>query len=187
MSSTSASGSDDSEAGSDDESNRVQTSTCTCTTIQGSATESSTQRGKRKQASKFSKDWLSRQELWLKYVQGKGLFCTLCQKYNKSPFTHGTWNTSPCTRLRLQSITTHEHSVTHKDSLKLESANTIIECALNLVIPSKGIEQAFLILYFLAMLRIAHTTKFEPLLDLLGLLGLHVKSKIQIAKEYPVY
>ena len=115
-------------------------------------------------------------------MQGKGLFCTLCQKYNKSPFTCGTWNTTPCTRLRLQSITAHEHSATHKNSLKLESTNTI-ESALNLVIPSKGIERAFLILYFLAKQRIAHTTKFEPLLDLLGLLGLHVKSKIQIAKN----
>jgi hypothetical protein len=52
---------------------------------------------------------------------------------------------------------------------------------LNPKIPAKGIEQAFLSLYFLAKQRIAHTTNFEPLLDLLALLGLNVKAKIQVA------
>ena len=36
---------------------------------------------------------------------------------------------------------------------------------------------------FLAKQRIVHTTNFEPLLDLLGLLGLNVKAKIQVAKN----
>jgi len=35
----------------------------------------------------------------------------------------------------------------------------------------------------LAKQRIPHTTNYEPLLDLLGLLGVDVKSKIQIAKN----
>ena len=37
--------------------------------------------------------------------------------------------------------------------------------------------------YFLAKLRIAHTTNFEPLFDLLGVFGLNVKSKIKVAKN----
>ena len=160
-------------------SSRVQTST----TTENSAAESSTHSGRQKQASTFSKDWLHGREHWLNFVHGKGMFCTLCQKYNKSPFSRGTWNTAPCTRLRLQSITAHEHSATHKDSLKLESDQITIQSALNPVVPSKGIEQAFLSLYFLAKQRISHTTNFEPLLDLLALLGLNVKSKIQIAKN----
>ena len=160
-------------------SSRVQTST----TTENSAAESSTHSGRQKQASTFSKDWLRGREHWLNFVHGKGMFCTLCQKYNKSPFSRGTWNTAPCTRLRLQSITAHEHSATHKDSLKLESDQITIQSALNPVVPSKGIEQAFLSLYFLAKQRISHTTNFEPLLDLLALLRLNVKSKIQIAKN----
>ena len=36
---------------------------------------------------------------------------------------------------------------------------------------------------FLAKQRIPHTTNFEPLLDLLGLLGVNVKSRIQIARN----
>ena len=102
------------------------------------------------------------------------------------PFTRGTWNKTPCSRLRLQSILSHERCAAHKDSLKLESlklATTPLEHALNPTIPAKGIEQAFLSLYFLAKQRIAHTTNFEPLLDLLSLLGVNVKAKIQVAKN----
>ena len=54
---------------------------------------------------------------------------------------------------------------------------------MNLTISAIGIAQAFLSLYFLAKQRIAHTTNFEPLLDLLSLLGVNVKAKIQIAKN----
>ena len=114
------------------------------------------------------------------------MLSTLCQKYNKSPFTRDTWNKTLCTRLRLQSISAHEHSAAHKDSMKLESETLTtrpIESAINPRIPAKGIEQAFISLYFLAKQRIPHTTNYEPLLDLLGLLGLNVKSKIQVAKN----
>ena len=113
------------------------------------------------------------------------MFCTLCQKYDKSPFSRGTWNTT-CTRIRLQSIISHERAAAHIDCIKLEcekTSTTNIQSAINPVIPAKGIEQAFISLYFLAKQRIPHTTNYEPLLDLLGILGLNVKSKIQIAKN----
>ena len=161
-------------------------SVLTSTAAETSSTESSTNSAKRKQASKFCNDWRKGRELWLKYLPGQGMFCTLCQKHNKSPFSRGTWNTTPCTRLRLQSITAHEGCAAHKDALKMESEklnSRTIQSAINPRIPTKGIEQAFTSLYFLAKQRIAHTTNFEPLLDLLGLLGLNVKSKIQIAKN----
>ncbi len=51
-----------------------------------------------------------------------------------------------------------------------------IGSALNPTIPAKGIEQAFISLYFLAKRRIAHTTNFEPLLDLLALLGVNYEN-----------
>ena len=73
----------------------------TSTTVESSSMESSTNRirGKRKQASKFCDDWCKGREHWLKYLPGQGMFCALCQKHKKSPFSRGTWNTAPCTRL----------------------------------------------------------------------------------------
>ncbi len=123
-------------------------------------------------------------EHWLKYFPEKGMFCSLCQKHNKNPFAHGTWNTVPCSRLRQQSITAHEACAAHKDAVKLESEKlTTIPNSLNPKIPAKGIEQVFVSLYFLAKQRIPHTTNFEPLLDLLELLGVNAKSRIQIARN----
>lgn len=121
---------------------------------------------------------------WLKYIPGQGMICTLCQKHNKSPGTHTTWNTTPCNRLRLQRITAHERCASHKYMCKLETEKkTTIQSGINPQIPTKPIEQAFTCLYFLAKQRIAHTTNFEPLLNLMGLLGLDVKAKIQVAKN----
>ena len=167
-------------------SHKGNTSILTSTAAETSSTESSTNSTKRKQASKFCNDWRKGRELWLKYLPGQGMFCTLCQKHNKSRFSRGTWNTAQCTRLRLQSITAHEGCAAHKDALKLENeklTSTTTQSAINPRILAKGIKQAFTSLYFLAKQRIAHTTNFERLLDLLGLLGLNVKSKIQIAKN----
>ena len=50
-------------------------------------------------------------------------------------------------------------------------------------VPAHGMEQAFSCLYFLARQRIPHTTNFEPLLDLLSLLGVPVKADIRVAKN----
>ena len=95
---------------------------------------------KKKQASAFCNDWCKGRESWLKYLPGQGMFCTLCQKHNKSPFSRGTWNTTPCTRLRLQSILAHEGCAAHKDALKLEGeqrTTTRIESALHPKIPAR--------------------------------------------------
>ena len=108
-----------------------------------------------------------------------------CRKYNQHSFGHDIWNQTPCRRLRLQSIVSHENSSAHMESVRLElrfqSQN--IAHLTNPVIPRRGIEQAFASLYFLAKQRIPHTTNFEPLLDFLELLGVSVKSDIQIARN----
>ena len=49
--------------------------------------------------------------------------------------------------------------------------------------PARGMEQAFSCLYFLAKQRIPHTSNFEPLLDLLTILGVNVKTDIRVAKN----
>ena len=88
---------------------------------------------------------------------------------------------------RLQSITSHEACSAHCDSVKLELAAatmTNISQAIQLPeVPVKGMEQAFSCLYFLAKQQIPHTSNFEPLLDLLGLLRLTVKSDMHAAKN----
>ena len=114
------------------------------------------------------------------------MFCSLCKKYNKRPFNRDTWNDKPCNRIRLHSILSHENSAAHKDAVKLELAASVsvnISDALNPPVPVIGMEQAFSCLYFLAKHRIAHTTNYELLLDLMGLLGINIKDKISIAKN----
>ena len=114
------------------------------------------------------------------------MFCQLCKKHNKRPFNRDIWNKRPCTRIRLQSIIAHEHCAARKDSVNLEailSAQGSIASAVNPPVPSQGMEQAFSCLYFLCKQRIPHTTNYEPLLDLAGLLGIDIKSKIYIARN----
>ena len=114
------------------------------------------------------------------------MFCLLCQKYNKRPYDRDVWNKTGCTRIRLQSIVRHERSAAHQDCLKQESesASTVnIASAINPSIPLNAIQQTFACLYFLVKQKVAHTTNFEPLLDLLEYLGVHAKSNIRVAKN----
>ncbi len=89
-----------------------------------SSTASASASGRGKQATRFSNDWLKGREDWLKYIRQCGMFCTLCQKYNKQPFARDTWNKTPCRRFRFQSILKHECSAAHKHSIKLEQEQT---------------------------------------------------------------
>ena len=81
----------------------------------------------------------------------------------------------------------HECCATHRDSLSLEEASVstpTIPHAMQLPdVPAHGLKQAFRCLYFLAKQRIAHTTNFEPLLDLMQLMGVPIKSDIRVAKN----
>jgi len=114
------------------------------------------------------------------------MFCFLCIKYNKHPFNRDTWNDKPCNRIRLHNILSHENSAAHRNAVKLElaaSASVNISGELNPPVLVMGMEQAFCYLYFLAKHRIAHTTNYEPLLDLMRLAGVYIKDKISIAKN----
>ena len=93
-------------------------SVLTSTAAESSSTKSSTNGTKQKQASKFCNDWRKGRERWLKYLPGEGMFCSLCQKHNKNPFSRGT---TPCNRLKLQSVIAHEGCAAHKDALQLKS------------------------------------------------------------------
>lgn len=133
--------------------------------------------GSHKQASGFKKEWLKGRQHCLAYID------TLCIRYDKGPYNRLTWNKTPCTRFRLQSIVSHESSAAHCGCVRLELAAaatpTITEAIRLLEVPPKVMEQAFSCLYFLAK----HTTNFGPLLDFLGSLGLNAKADMQVAKN----
>ena len=119
---------------SDSSTDEPQTShSCVLASAESSSTDAeSSTKAKRKQARKFCNEWCKGREYWLKYLPGQGMFCTLCQKHNKNPFSRGTWNTTPCNRLRLQSTTAHEGCAAHKDACKLEAEKvTTIETVIN--------------------------------------------------------
>ena len=65
-----------------------------------------------------------------------------------------------------------------------ESASAVnIASAISPSVPLNAIQQTFGCLYFLVKQKIAHTTNFEPLLDFLEYLGVHIKSNIRVAKN----
>ena len=52
-----------------------------------------------KQSKCFNTEWLKGRKHWLKYEKDVGMFCLLCQKYNKRPYDQDTWNKTPCSRI----------------------------------------------------------------------------------------
>ena len=57
----------------------------------GTSTDSSSTA---KQSRRFRKVWLTGREHWLEYsIQERGMFCSLCRKYNKRPYNNDVWNT----------------------------------------------------------------------------------------------
>ena len=142
---------------------------------------------KRKQAKEFKAEWKKTRE-WLVYLPGNGMFCSLCQKYDKCPFGRDHWNKSPCQRIRFESILAHENSFAHRDAIKSQLAATLCGDIRQVVLVApaisvKAMEQAFTCLYFLAKHRIPQTTNFEPLLDLVGYLGVSIKKDISMGKN----
>jgi len=63
---------------------------------------------------------VKRKKALAKYEKDVGMFCLLCQKYDKRPYDQDVWNKKPCSRIRLQSILNHEKSAAHQDSMKIE-------------------------------------------------------------------
>ena len=61
---------------------------------------------------------------WLQDVSDPvaGMFCTLCQKYNKVPARSGKaiWKKEPCTLFRLQSVHHHANGDMHQDATHQE-------------------------------------------------------------------
>ena len=164
---------EDSDQGSPDVSARPHTK----------STHSKSTSASSKHSKSFHVEWITGRP-WLRYdAERQGMICLWCKKYDKKPYNRTTWNKEPCTRLRLESVIRH---AAHRECLRHEKAqetNRIIPATINPALPSKGMEQAFASLYFLAKQRIPHTTNFEPLLDLLQLFEVNVKEEISIARN----
>ena len=45
----------------------------------------------------------------------KGMYCRLCQTFDKRPFGRDKWNREPSVRFRLQSVKEHKQTVAHKE------------------------------------------------------------------------
>ena len=140
-----------------------------------------------KRSSRFRIEWLTGRS-WLKYDRStRGMTCNICQKHcsGARPFKHESWIKKPCTRLRLESIIRHEECESHITCVRLErlASKPNVASAIHPVVPAQGIEQAIGCLYFIAKRRLAHTTNFEPILDLASWLGVEIKSKIRVARN----
>ena len=117
-------------------------------TAESATTSHSSNSGK--QSKTFHSSWRHGRP-WLKYVADvQGMFCSLCQKYNKLPYNRDYWNKSPCRRIRLSSITKHEESAAHVECVKREASSTLnprtnIAAAMN---PSRYAASIHLPLFF---------------------------------------
>jgi hypothetical protein len=78
-----------------------------------------------KHASSFNCEWKTGRP-WLMHVDGLVMYCSLCRKYNKMPFDRGTWNKTPCKRMRLESVEDHEDGDSHKDAVRREQGATVV-------------------------------------------------------------
>ena len=61
-------------------------------TCLGSTTSSTSTPTSSKQSRRFKKDWLSGRQHWLQFRHEiRGMFCLLCQKFNKRPLSNEIW------------------------------------------------------------------------------------------------
>lgn len=106
--------------------------------------------------------------------------------YDKTPLEKSVWYGEPCKRISLESVWKYESCNSHRDSIVLEAHSKVAASpleALQCASSCSAMKQAFASTRYLCKHRIAHATNYEPLLDLLTVLGLDVKSKIALGKK----
>ena len=120
---------------------------------------------------------------WLKYVEEPepGMFCLLCQKYNKVPRSgNAFWTNTPCTLIRSQSVQRHAKSSMHSEASQQEIERQLADIDGGVAgafqrtweAEEKAICAAISCVYFLAREEIPHMTKYKPLLELVSHLGM---------------
>ena len=124
----------------------------------------------------YDPDW-ERQYTWLYPTSdGKGMFCTLCQRFNTRNERNSStiFNLLPCVSLRRDVLARHADSLMHKSAVLQEHERLASQPNGGIVhafseaisMESKPIVGATKCLYWLAKHEIAHTTKYVPLLEL---------------------
>ena len=120
----------------------------------------------------------------------EGMYCTLCQKHNKST-KRMVFITTPCVLYRKDKLHEHKKSRGHADAVIAEShavaakssggIRTAIDRQISL--KNQAIIGAMKCLYWLAKEETAHHTKFKSLLDLGKSLGCSYLSELEVAKN----
>ena len=105
---------------------------------------------------------------------GKGMYCKLCRRYNtKNERNHSAvFNDTPCVSLRRDALVRHASSDMHAAAVSMEQERFAaggIQTALQVVVSAErmAVTTAMKCLYWLAKNEIPHTTKYQPLLELL--------------------
>lgn len=113
-------------------------------------------------------------------ISFSGMLCKLCIKHkSKSTLIKKPWTEVPCVSLFEKSLRRHANSGAHRDAVKIEAeerqslATGGIERRFENAISMDrmAITGAAKCLYWLAKNDVPHTTKYEPLLDLMKLMG----------------
>ena len=121
-----------------------------------------------------------------------GLLCSLCIKHKTDQRNHaGTWTTKPCTCIRKDVIARHSKSAMHREAIEKEmlyrqsSRDGGITRAFDRQVTAqrRAVVGAMKIIYWLAKEEVAHTTKYESLLDLAISLGCNYLKELHVGEN----
>ena len=119
-----------------------------------------------------------------------GVLCSLCIKHKTDQRNHsGTWTKKPCSCIRRDVVERHSKSAMHKEAVEKEALlrqsarDGGIARALEKQVSAqrKAVVGAMKVLYWLAKEEVAHTTKYESLLDLAISLGCDYLKELHVA------
>ena len=119
-----------------------------------------------------------------------GVLCSLCMKHETDQRNHaGTWTSKPCSCIRKDVIDRHSKSAMHREAIEKEtlrkqsSRDGGIARAFERQITAqrKAVVGAIKVMYWLAKEEVAHTTKYESLLDLAISLGCTYLKELNVA------
>lgn len=137
----------------------------------------------------FNPEW-NDEFAWLLYKPEEGMFCKLCQKYNRSS-KRMVFITSPCVLFRKDKLHEHQKTQGHADSVIAESHAAAAKCSggvraavdKQVSLKHQAVTGAMKCVYWLAKEETAHHTKFKSLINLGKSLGCSYLSELEIANN----
>lgn len=142
-----------------------------------------------KHRTNFNPEWNDEFQ-WLLFKPDEGMFCKLCQKYNRST-KRMVFISSPCVFFRKDKLHDHQKSQGHAEAVLAESRAAAAKCSggiraaidKQVSLKRQAIIGALKCLYWLAKEETAHHTKFKSLIDLGKSLGCSYLSELEMAKN----